>query len=396
MKFTYILFLALKNLRAHKLRTVLTAGGVAISVGFIVFLVSLGLGLQRVSTNQIANLEALQILDVTVAKSKIVNINDETDEKFKSLSNVVDVHSFVSAAAKLNFGSSEIDVVSYGKNADIFDHEDIKLVEGKKYTRKETDAAIVSLAAKEAITKDNIIGKKITLNSIIRADQLGNKEAKSTKLEKEFTVVGVIEDSNAPYIYVPKDYYTDNGVKNFSGAKVIVNDKNNVDTTKKQIENLGFKATSIKETVDQINQFFSMFQLVLMSFGSIAIIVACMGMFNTLTISLLEKTREIGFMKSLGVMKKDIHKIFLTESILIGLIGSILGITSGYALGLVINGSIFSLAKATGNEAIELFYTPLYLILLSLIVATLVSLMTGIYPARRAGRINALDALRYE
>ena len=119
-------------------------------------------------------------------------------------------------------------------------------------------------------------------------------------------------------------------------------------------------------------------------------------MFNTLTITLLEKTREIGFMKAMGTTRKDINRLFFTESFLIGFLGGLTGIIGAYILGLSINGWVESLAKKTGNKSVELFYMPVEVILIAIGIAAVISLLTGFYPAFRASRINPLNALRYE
>ncbi len=398
MKNRYIILLAFKNLISHKMRTILTAGGVAISVGFVVFLVTLGLGLQRISTNQIANLDALRNLTVTSGKSKIVSINDETLGKFSTLSNVVDVQSSFSNPASISYNGSNIDSVVYGKSAEYIKLEAPKFEVNGKYTSNNADEVILSsellnqLGVKSA---NSLIGKQVDLvTTIKRADLGANSESK--KLSYQLKVVGVIDDKNAPYAYMPANLLTRDGLKNYSGALVRVNDKSDVDKVKTEVENLGFKTASVKETVDQINQFFSVFQIILLSFGAISIIVACLGVFNTLTISLLEKTREVGFMKAMGATKPDIYKLFISESLIIGVLGSGAGLIFGFTVGNVLNLSISGLAKATGNVAVELFYAPIYLAAIIVAIALLISLLTGLYPSFRAAKINPLDALRYE
>jgi len=396
MRFSYLLYLAYRNLFSHKMRTILTAGGVAISVGFIVFLISFGLGLQRISTDQITNLEALQVLDVSIAKSKLLSINDETMNKFTKLGNVEEAHPQVSSATKISYGKSSIDGVAYGKNTEYLKLEDIKLTAGRQYTNESTDEAIINVAAQNQLaTGGDALGKEITLDVVIRSELLP-KDEKAKQFSKTFKIVGVVNDKSAPFVYVPLHIFTDNGVVNYSNAKVKMLNKNDVNQAKLQIENMGLKASSIKETIDQINQFFSIFQVILISFGGIAILVAALGMFNTLTISLIEKTREVGFMKALGTMRHDVYWLFTLESVLIGALGSVVGVASGVGLGVVLNSAIFGLASSTGNQAVELFYIPAYLIFLILGSSVLVSLLTGVYPARRAAKISPLDAMRYE
>jgi len=397
MRFSYLLYLAYRNLFSHKMRTVLTASGVGISVAFVVFLISFGLGLQRVSTDQITNLDALQVLDVSIAKSKLLFINDETMNKFTKLGNVSEAYPQVSSAAKISYNQSSIDGVVYGKDNNYLRLEDMKLYSGQKYEDISVDQAIINAATQKqlSLSDNDVLNKEITVDVVVRSELL-NKDEKAKTFSKKFKIVGVISDKSAPFIYVPLHIFTDNGVVNYSNAKIRMDNKNDVNQARLQVENMGFKVSSIKETIDQINQFFNIFQVILISFGGIAIVVACLGMFNTLTISLIEKTREVGFMKALGTMRHDIYWLFTLESVLIGAFGSIVGVTLGVMTGVLLNYGIFALASTSGNQSVELFYIPIPLVLMILAASLFVSLLTGIYPARRAARISPLDAMRYE
>ncbi len=398
MKRTYLYKLALLNIVAHKLRSILTISGVAIGVGFIVFLISLGYGLQRISTQQIANLEALQIIDVTPGKSKIVKINEEVLDKFKKLSNVSEVTPELSLVGKISYASSTTEGVIYGKNSDYIKLEDPRLVTGSFYTNNNSDGAIINqTAVKQLGLKDDkdAIGKKIDLSIIIGKDYFEDAENDKTE-DIVVSISGVLENESSPYVYIPLEKYKSLGVVNYSSVKVKVANKESVDITKKQLENLGFKTTTLKDTVDQINQFFTIFQLILLSFGVIAVIVAALGMFNTLTISLLEKTREISFMKVLGTETNDIWRLFLGEAIIIGLLGTTLGILAGTLIGSGLNNFLIDLAQKTGNKPVEIFYTPITFILIIFTISLTISILTGIYPAYRATRIDPLEAMRYE
>jgi len=397
MRFSYLLYLAYKNLFSHKMRTVLTASGVAISVGFIVFLISFGLGLQRLSTEQITNMEALQVLDVSIAKSKLLAINDETMNKFTKLGNVEEAFPQVSSAAKISLNKSSIDGVAYGKNNEYLKLEDMKLLSGRQYDNNSSDETIINTATHKQLDlpANDFLGTEITVDVVVRSELLDQNE-KSKTFSKKFKIVGIIADQSAPFIYVPLHIFTDESVVNYSNAKIKMASRDDITQAKLQVESMGFKVSSIKETIDQINQFFAIFQVILISFGGIAILVACLGMFNTLTISLIEKTREVGFMKALGTMRHDIYWLFTLESVLIGASGSIIGVVSGILLGVVLNYGIFALASTSGNQAVQLFYIPIPLALLILVGSLLVSLLTGVYPARRAAKISPLDAMRYE
>jgi len=186
------------------------------------------------------------------------------------------------------------------------------------------------------------------------------------------------------------------GIVNYSEAKVKTTTKDNINRIKSLIEHMGFKVSSINDTVDQANQFFSVFRVIFIVFGVIAVTVSFIGMFNTLTISLIEKTREIGIMKSMGATKKDVGRIFMLEALFVGIMGSVAGVAISYLLGAFFNASIYALAKSTGNNPVEIFIFPPKLLIFAMVLSLLISFLTSIYPSRRASKISALDALRYE
>lgn len=399
MKKRYILKLALRNLAAHRLRSVLTIMGVAIGVGFVIFLVSLGYGLQRISTQEIANLEALQIIDVTPGKSKIIEITDGTIEKFGGLSNVVTSEPQVNLVGQLSYGTSIAEGVVYGKNSEYLKLEELRLKSGSAYTDNQNKETLINQSGLKQLgisDSNNILGKKIKIKTTIGSEFLAEKEDKPLTKEEEFTVIGVLENESSPYIYVPLEIFKSWGVKKYSSAKVMVSDKKYTDAAKTQLENLGYKTSTLKDTVEQINQFFAIFQLILVSFGAIAILVAFLGMFNTLTISLLEKTREISFMKVLGTESRDIWRMFLGEALLTGLIGATAGVIGGVLLGSGLNNFLFDLARQTNNKPVQIFYIPFVLILLIFAITMLISVLTGFYPSFRASKVDPLEAMRYE
>lgn len=398
MRFTYTSKLAVRNIWAHKLRSVLTVTGIAIGVGFIIFLISMGYGLQRISTSQIANLQALQVIDVAPGKSKVVKVDDTTIEKFRNLSNVTQVSPTLDVVGNISMGTSTIEGVIYGKNIDYLSLEEGEMAVGKTYKSDQDKQVILNQTAANQlkISDTNAVGKEITLKMAIPADFMKARTDSAQVKQEKFTIAGVLKNDGSPYVYIPLERFKMLGVTQYSGAKIKVNDKKNVDLTKKQLENLGFKVTTLKDTVDQINQFFQVFQLILLSFGVIAVIVAAIGMFNTLTISLLEKTREISFMKVMGTTKSDIWKLFFSEALIIGVVGAAIGILGGMFIGNSINTFLIDLAHRTGNKPVSIFYTPVYVIVVTFLAAAAVSFLTGIYPSFRATRIDPLESMRYE
>jgi ABC-type antimicrobial peptide transport system permease subunit len=162
------------------------------------------------------------------------------------------------------------------------------------------------------------------------------------------------------------------------------------------IQDLGYRTSSARETVEQANVIFDVFKVLLLFFGSIAVVVAFVGMFNTLTISLLEKTREVGMMRALGATHRDVQRLFLTEALIIGILGGVSGVVLALLTGLAVNGGVAVLAGVTGNEPATIFYSPALMVAAMFVIASVSSFLTGLYPARRAAKTKILDALRYE
>ena len=165
---------------------------------------------------------------------------------------------------------------------------------------------------------------------------------------------------------------------------------------RKQIEAMGYTTRSVADTVAQINSLFATAKTLLLLLGMVALAVAALGMFNTLTVSLLERTREVGLMKAMGMKSSEVKELFLTESMTMGFFGGVLGIVAGFVLGKLLGLilSFFAIFKGVGY--IDVSYLPLSFVLVILLLSLIVGLATGIYPAKRATKISALNALRYE
>jgi ABC-type antimicrobial peptide transport system permease subunit len=148
--------------------------------------------------------------------------------------------------------------------------------------------------------------------------------------------------------------------------------------------------------VEQANQIFRVAQIVLGIFGVVAVVVAAISLANTMTISLLERTQDIGIMRSIGASRRDIRNLFLIESTLIGLAGGVLGIILGFIGSVLFNLGLALLARVLGGQAVNVFYTPPWFLGFIIVFSTLVGFITGVFPARRAARLNPLRALRYK
>jgi len=182
--------------------------------------------------------------------------------------------------------------------------------------------------------------------------------------------------------------------KNYPRVTLDIDPRVPYDSIRDSVTALGFQSFSFAEQFSQMRKFFFYFDLVLGVIGAIALITASLGIVNTMIMSIIERTREIGVLKALGSDDRDIRLLFLVESGVIGAIGSIVGIILGWIITRIASLIAKAIMAREGLDSIELFALPLWLIATAFFFGLIVSILAGSYPARRAARIDPVAALR--
>jgi ABC-type antimicrobial peptide transport system permease subunit len=560
--------LSLRNLQVKKTRTLITIGGMALGVGAIVFLVSIGFGLQNVVVSRVAGLEELRQAEVTAPSGGKLTIDDQALSNFENLESVSSALPLISVVGRVTYKSAVSDMAVYGVTTEYLEQSAIQPVHGKVFdndqlvlsgnvstqsgrvagvsteekefgrevrkvqfnlqpgywlkVRKEptTESEVLGYtkrvegvqAGKEVwgdeyqteegesskwingdfliwqvkggeyqpvkqagekqeqtvgyiaeigtqifslgtesgqvlgetseggetidwievatesgkkedeqttivelpdddihqavvnramlkvlgLEEEQAVGKKFEASFVAMGEDLNKKGEKVKSAPTQYEIVGVIPGDKTPLFYVPFVDLRQLGVVNYNQAKVVVSQKEALPQVRQQIEAMGFVTRSVTDTVKQIKGLFSTARTVLGMLGMTALIVASLGMFNTLTVSLLERTREVGLMKALGMKSDEVKELFLTESMIMGFFGGILGIAIGFGAGKLLSlfVSVFSLAKGVGM--INLSVIPISFLGLIVFLSLFVGITTGLYPAKRATKISPLNALRYE
>ncbi|RJQ33497.1 MAG: ABC transporter permease [Actinobacteria bacterium] len=398
MKFFDLVFFSVSNLKRNKMRTVLTISGVVIGIGTIVFLVSLGFGLQELVIKKIASLEALTIIDVAAGKSEAAKLNQKSVDKFKEIKGVKYVSAIYSEPAEAYLGQSKSDLVLYGVNPEYISMEEtVKPDIGRNIEGKAKEIIISRAALKVFDLKDaeQIIGKEIRVDINILKNGTITK-ANTPEQKQKFKVVGITKEDKNAYAYTPISNLEPLKIETFSNIKVKTENREILKDIKTKISSMGYTANSMKDTVGEVNKIFNIVKIVLGAFGTVALFVASIGIFNTMTISLLERTHEIGVMKAIGGTNKAITGMFIFEAAQIGLWGGVFGLSAGCAAGLLVNAFINYLAGRFGGAGQPIFSTPIWFALMAIFFSLLVSLLAGVYPALRAGKLSPIEALRYE
>jgi len=182
--------------------------------------------------------------------------------------------------------------------------------------------------------------------------------------------------------------------KNYPRVTLDIDPRVPYDSISEAVKAMGFRTFSYAEQFSQMRKFFFYFDLVLGVIGAIALITASLGIVNTMIMSIIERTREIGVLKALGSDDRDIRWLFLVESGVIGAVGSIVGIVLGWLITRIASLVAKTIMAREGLDSIELFALPLWLIATAFFFGLIVSILAGSYPARRAARIDPVAALR--
>jgi putative ABC transport system permease protein len=163
-----------------------------------------------------------------------------------------------------------------------------------------------------------------------------------------------------------------------------------------EIEDRGYFAMSTTSIVETLNSTFMVIEAVLGGIASIALLVAAIGIANTMIMSVLERTREIGLMKAVGARNRDVLTVFITEAGAIGLLGGIVGVILGIVISQIINLFAGGYLSSSGAEISSVVAMPLWLPFFAIVFAAIIGLAAGIYPAFRAVQLDPVRALKYE
>jgi putative ABC transport system permease protein len=182
----------------------------------------------------------------------------------------------------------------------------------------------------------------------------------------------------------------------YSSVSVRVKNPAHVQSVEDAIKKMGFTTFSVLDATRSLRQFFAVLDLFLGIFGSLALAVASIGIVNTLVMAILERRREIGIMKAIGASDGDVRRLFFAEAGAMGILGGIVGVVLGWTIGQVINFATNVYLRRQSLPPEHFWAVPWWLVAGAILFAFVVSLVSGLYPAGRAARLDPVQALRYE
>ncbi len=394
--------ISLSYLMVKRSRTLITVLGVGVGIGFITFLLSIGYGLENLVVNEIAEIEQMRQVIIDPVVGGEVDIDEERYGLISNKSGVKEQYPLINVATTAYYGDSQTDLVAYGVQSEYLSVTRETFVEGVTFNSNENEIVIsedvVSLLG---IDQSEILGQNLELEfiPIDRETEIVEEEedvAGAYDDRVQYKVTGIVVGDSTPVVYFPIEDAKDLGIEIYSEVLVVLDDSTDMAAVRREIEALGMKTSSVMDTVNQIEQFFGYLRIGLAVIGGIAFVIAILGMINTLTVSLMERTREVGLLKSIGMQSEEVKKLFITESMLISFFGGVSGLIIGTFMGLVISAIISGISVSRGGDYLIVSKLPLYLIGGVIVVSVIIGYLTGLYPSRRAVKMSPLDALRYE
>jgi len=435
MKFSDLIKIVIRNLKRMKTRTALTVIGVIVGTAAIITLVGIGTGFQKSITDQFEEIGAVKTIAVfqekmarvfamspaTEIKHEEMVLDDKAIEKIRKIEGVEGVSPVLLLTnAKLQIGNYISQVSFMSANDDMIKQDWYDMESGEKLKEKDLRAINVgnqvnktffNVNTGESISEIELLGEK----GKIIAEKC-SKEGVTSVTKFPVKIVGILKESSPDddlRIYIPfelaKRLEKMAGGASFAAKKgeymqllVFAESVEKVDKITEKINEMGLNAMAMKQILGVLSTIFTILKGVLGALGAIALFVAAIGIVNTLVMSIYERFREIGIMKAVGASNSDINKIFLYEAGAIGFMGGVLGVITGYIFGKALNAIVSYFIQTstpdglTSFSDLNLFEVPLWLFFGAIVFAILIGIIAGVYPARRAARLDPIDALRYE
>lgn len=435
---------ALSNLWQQKVRSLLTTTGVVIGVGAVVLMVSGGIGLKRQILKQFDSVEAMSSMLVLPVKIDFGKMNfgpqelpdpkpltDQVIEDLRKLDGVRAVYPNIfvrlmmaadvpatfdrPAAVKKIWG--EITGLPTGSGTGSLREA---LVAGKVW-EADGPRVVITVHAAKALgfePPEAAVGKQLRFLVEGGHDDEGAPQGtRAPEPPGPFIVVGVYDPEKfrgfaggRVFLPIPQALrlrhvsgqdrmgFRGSLKKGEYGSLVIqVTSPDKVKDVAEAVKARGMGTLTPDELIGQINMVFLILEAFLGCLGGVGLLVAFVGIVNTMLMSILERTREIGIMKAVGARSRDIRRIFLVEAATIGLTGGVVGITLGWGVGKLLNFLIrWYLASKDGPKDVHVFLVSWPLAGAAMLFAILVSALAGAYPAMRAARLDPVRALRRE
>jgi len=395
--------MAIDSIISNKMRSFLTMLGIIIGISSVISIVSLGEGGQNTITGE------FEKIGVSTIRITVKTAEAETSDyiTYKDIEQLKEKISYIKYASPITYqrgiANSERKsktAMVYGTNEDMLYIDNLELLYGRfinsiEYEERRAVAVIDETAAKSFFGTSDVVGETINVGP-----NTSTKKATIIGVTKsQFGMFENMMDEEMPVIvYMPATYLDIlfSSQSRIGELYIMADEKDNAETAGVLAQNMlinrhgnrdrdVYKAESLMKQIDQINTVLGIFTAFIAAVAAISLIVGGVGVMNIMLVSVTERTREIGIRKAIGAKTSNIMFQFLTESVIIscigGIIGLILGVSGAYLLG--------QLAGITPSISPQI-------VIISIAFSSAVGIFFGIYPARKAAKLDPIEALRYE
>ena len=444
--------LALRNLREAVLRNSLTTLGVAVGVASLVAMLSLGVGLQELATRRLSNSGLFDTVIVTARRNMqgmrrpAANpvpakperaLDDDARREFARLPNVLEVYPQMRFPTEVRYNGNPYSTIVAGVPDSARGNGSYDGIQGSFFSGPNAEEAILQIEFAKDLSEQTatLIGKELVVRyaerqALAPENGVGNGSGANASdgaggfsivpREKKLRIVGIVETEPAAgfggfgsgRLLIPLEVASTlraaqvndlreavratTGKPAYASLTVRAKSPAQVEAIETAIKSMGFGTFSLLDATRNLRLFFTIFDLLLAIFGSLALAVATLGIINTLVMAILERRREIGILKALGAADRDVKQLFFVEAGVMGLFGGVLGVGFGWFIGRALTWGTNIYLHRQNLPSAHVFSVPWWLVLGAIVFAVGVSLAAGLYPATRAARLNPVEALRYE
>lgn len=446
MNFKDLMIMGIRNLLRRKTRSILAITGVIIGTCAITVMVSLGIGLSSSFEDQMKSWGNLHMIDVSPGggmvttasgKKKQVKLDDKALKDIEKMEAVTAVTPVETANLKIAHGKFVTNTNVKGVKPEVFEKFGYKLKDGRTLKANDKFAIVFGRnvptwfynpysnnggggwGGESEDPPVNVISNRLKITADQNYGERTKSDTSSTDGKKiEYTVydaqgVGILENENDDTSYstymnidtvkkineetAKAEGNYRNNRKEYQNAQVYVEDIDKVKDISTKIKDMGFQTFGLIDMLDELKRTSSMIQAVLGGIGAISMLVAALGISNTMIMSIYERTKEIGIMKVIGANIRDIKYLFLFEAAFIGLVGGMVGLGLSYFLSSLLNVVLgASFGASMGIEGGTISIIPWWLSMSTLAFSTVIGILAGYIPAKRAMRLSALESLRNE
>ena len=390
--------MAYRSIRERRTRSILTVLGIAVGIAAIVSLVSVGYGMEEAITGELMGFaDLISVIPGKISGAMYVEQGSFTDRDINDLQRIggiKDITAMTYDATEVEYRNERTPIFIIGGDTEemgSFYVDPVGLKEGRWLRENDYKACVIGDRVANDFFDETIhVNDKLLING------------------EKFVVIGVFEKASTlyaadvdPHIFLTlraaKDVLKTDEVKyimvrvyNIDEAEAIADE---IEETINDNHGLDEFATAMTmgSALEQIGSVFSILRGVLVGIAAIALVVASIGIMNTMLMSVMERTHEIGVMKAIGAKSRDVLSLFLLESSMVSFVGGVVGCTIGVLLARIISliaGSALGIEFTASVKAVVL--------LAGLAVAMGVGVLSGFYPARKASKMSPVEAVRYE